>query len=130
MTQEKSMYPDTVIDLRAFVPARDFAVSKQFYADLGFTLNFGDDQIAEYQVGAFRFLLQPFDVQQHAENFMMHLMVEDADAWWEWIERAGLREKYPGITANPPAMQAWGLRVLYLSDPVGVLWHIADERDA
>jgi len=23
-------------------------------------------------------------------------------------------------------MQPWGMRVLYLSDPTGVLWHIAE----
>jgi len=25
-------------------------------------------------------------------------------------------------------LQPWGLRVLCLSDPSGVLWHIADDR--
>jgi len=25
-------------------------------------------------------------------------------------------------------MQPWGIRVLYLSDPSGVLWHITDAR--
>jgi uncharacterized glyoxalase superfamily protein PhnB len=32
--------------------------------------------------------------------------------------------------AKPPTLQPWGLRVLYLSDPTGVLWHIADDRKA
>jgi len=27
-------------------------------------------------------------------------------------------------------VQPWGLRVLYLTDPTGVLWHIADRRAA
>jgi hypothetical protein len=29
------------IELKAFVPAKDFEVSKQFYQDLGFTLCWG-----------------------------------------------------------------------------------------
>ena len=29
---------------------------------------------------------------------------------------------------KPPQMQPWGIRVLYLSDPTGVLWHITDMR--
>ena len=69
-------------------------------------------------------------MQQHAENFMMSLVVEDADRWWEHFERIGLREKYPRIMLKPPAMQPWGIRVLYLSDPTGVLWHIADRKNA
>ena len=28
----------SALDLKAFVPAKDFAVAKQFYLDLGFTL--------------------------------------------------------------------------------------------
>ena len=55
----------------------------------------GGDQISEFQIGSFRFLLQPFYVKAHSENFMMSLSVEDADAWWEHIERIRLKEKYP-----------------------------------
>ena len=88
----------SVLDLKAFVPARNFALSRQFYP------------------------------KDHAENFMMHLMVENADEWWEHIRNLGLAEKYSLGMAKPPALQPWGLRVLYLTDPTGVLWHIADRR--
>jgi len=117
-----------VLDLKTFVPAKDHEISKQFYLDLGFKLNWGNEQVAEFEVGAFRFLLQNFHVAQFADNFMMHLMVEDADDWWRHIEAAGLKAKYPDIMLKPPTMQPWGLRVLYLTDPTGVLWHIADRR--
>jgi uncharacterized glyoxalase superfamily protein PhnB len=70
MRKEKIVEPSSVVDLKAFVPAQDYDLAKQFYVDLGFTLN--------------------------------------------W--------------AKPPALQPWGLRVLYLTDPTGVLWHIAEER--
>jgi uncharacterized glyoxalase superfamily protein PhnB len=122
------MHPSPVTDLKAFVPAKDFDLSKKFYADLGFTINWSNEQIAEFQTGSFRFLLQPFYVAQHAGNFMMSLSVEDADAWWEHIQCQELTQKYPGIMCRPPEMQPWGIRVLYLSDPTGVLWHITDMR--
>jgi catechol 2,3-dioxygenase-like lactoylglutathione lyase family enzyme len=122
----KGMLPSPVTDLKAFVPSKDLDVSLAFYRDLGFTVNWSNDQIAELQMGGFRFLLQKFYVAQHAGNFMMSLAVEDADAWWKHIEQQQFTSKYPGITCKPPAMQPWGLRVLYLSDPTGVLWHIAE----
>lgn len=128
--QEKLVEPSSVVDLKAFVPAKDYDLAKQFYVDLGFTLNWGSAEISEFQIGSFRFLLQPFYVKAHSENFMMSLSVKDADAWWEHIERIRLKEKYPSITAKPPTLQPWGLRVLYLTDPTGVLWHIAEERKA
>ena len=34
-----------------------------------------------------------------------------------------------GIPApKPPETQPWGLRVAYVVDPAGVLWHIAQRR--
>jgi len=124
------MDPSAVLDLKAFIPAKDYATSKQFYLDLGFRLNWGSDQTSELQIGDFRFLLVDFYVEQYASNFMMHLQVEDADPWWKYINDTGLPKRYPGIMAKPPTLQPWGLRVLYLSDPSGVLWHIADRRGA
>jgi hypothetical protein len=123
----RPMLPSFVTDLKTFVPAKDPELSKQFYIDLGFTINWSNEQIAELQIGSFRFLLQTFYVAEHAGNFMMSLAVEDADAWWEHIQRLEFTKKYPGIMCKPPQMQPWGIRVLYLSDPSGVLWHITDQ---
>lgn len=122
------MIPSPVTDLKTFVPAKDAELSRKFYADLGFTINWSNDQIAELQIGSLRFLLQTFYIAEHAGNFMMSLAVEDADAWWKYIQKQELAKKYPGIMCQPPPMQPWGIRVLYLSDPTGVLWHITDMR--
>jgi uncharacterized glyoxalase superfamily protein PhnB len=122
------MLPSPVTDMKTFVPAKDSELARRFYLDLGFTINWSNAEIAELQIGAYRFLLQTFYVAEHAGNFMMSLQVEDADAWWEHIERIGLAKKYPDIMCKPPTMQPWGIRVLYLSDPTGVLWHISDTR--
>jgi uncharacterized glyoxalase superfamily protein PhnB len=122
---EKVMLPSPVLDMKTFVPAKDPDRSKAFYADLGFKINWSNDEIAELQIGSFRFLLQKFYVAQHAGNFMMSLNVEDLDAWWTHIQQQQFTEKYPGIMCKPPAMQPWGMRVLFLSDPTGVLWHIS-----
>lgn len=122
------MIPSPVTDLKAFVPAKDLERSKRFYLDLGFTLNWSGPDIAELQIGSFRILLQLFYVKEHAGNFMMNLTVEDLDAWWDHIQRQALPQKYPAILCKAPEMQPWGIRVLYLSDPTGVLWHITDGR--
>ena len=116
-----------VLDIKAFVPAKDLAHSIQFYSDLGFKTMWANEDAAEMEIGSARFLLQRFYVKEHAGNFMMSLHVEDADEWWKYIEGIRLKEKYPSIMARPPAMQPWGIRVLYLSDPTGVLWHIAEQ---
>ncbi|NDD75413.1 MAG: hypothetical protein EBZ40_10620 [Gammaproteobacteria bacterium] len=90
-----------IFDLKTFVPAKDFDGSRRFYKDLGFTENFVGADVAEFQIGDYRFLLQNYHV---------------AD------------ERYPNIMRKAPQQQAWGLRVMFISDPSGVLWHIADRR--
>ena len=120
--------PAAILDLKAFLPARDFALSRRFYRELGFRENFATAEIAEFELGDCRFLLQDRYVQDWAGNFMMQMMCDDVTPWWARLEEGRFAERYPGILLKAPAVQPWGLRVLYLSDPSGVLWHIADRR--
>ena len=121
------------IELKAFLPARDFELSKQFYQDLGFTLCWGTEGDLAYlhygdhgSHGKIGFLLQRFYVKEFAENLMMHLLVKDVDAWWNDIQEKKIVEKY-GVRAEPPEDRPWQLRDLTLVDPSGVLWRIAQE---
>jgi len=102
------MLPSPVTDIKAFVPAKDLAVSKAFYSDLGFTINFGDDQIAELQIASFRFLLQKFYVAEHAGNFMMTLNVDDADAWGSTFSRRSSPRSTPASYAGRPRCSLGG----------------------
>ena len=118
------MNPLATVEIKAFVPAKDFALSKRFYQDLGFTLASDGGGIAYFHGGNCSFLLQDFYVQSHADNFMMHLLVEDAYAWWDRVQGAGLVEQY-AVTLTPPAEQPWGMVDFVLTDPSGVKWRIA-----
>jgi uncharacterized glyoxalase superfamily protein PhnB len=112
-----------IVEIKAYVPARDFERSKQFYQDLGFTMPWSSDALAYFRHGDSLFLLQNFYVKEHADNFMMHMLVKDADAWWQHIQTRGIAAKY-GIRVDPPEDRDWGIRDLILVDPTGVLWRI------
>jgi catechol 2,3-dioxygenase-like lactoylglutathione lyase family enzyme len=114
------------IEIKAFVPARDFDLSKRFYQDLGFEIVWSSEGLAYVRHGGSSFLLQKFYNKEHADNFMMHLLVEDVDAWWRRVESAGLVAKY-GVTAEPPSDKPWGLRDFVLVDPTSVLWRIGQD---
>ncbi|CAO3420822.1 VOC family protein [Azospirillum doebereinerae] len=121
----------TVTAMRAFVPSKDFAESQRFYTALGFQVRPVGEGIAHAQLGegagAFSFLLQDFYVKEFAENLMMQVLVGDLDRWWEHIESLALGERF-GVTApQPPKTEPWGMRVAYVWDPAGVLWHITAE---
>lgn len=114
------------IEIKAFVPARDFELCKRFYADLGFVVAWSSDVMAYLQVGKCSFLLQQFYVKEHTENFMMHLLVPDVDAWWQHVVTQDLAGRY-GVRVTPPEDRPWGLRDFTVDDPSGVLWRIAQD---
>src|SRR5437016_12349007 len=49
--------------LKPFLPAKDFATSKRFYADLGFRVEPLGDDLAEMRLGQYSFLLQNYFVE-------------------------------------------------------------------
>src|SRR3954463_14400957 len=112
---------------RPFLPAKDFDLSKRFYEALGFTKVL-DGDVAIFQIGASSFILQNYFQEEWAGNFMMQLMVDDLDAWWAHIVSLNLPAHFGVPAAKPPATQPWGLRIAYVIDPSGVLWHIAQRR--
>ncbi|NEX91366.1 VOC family protein [Caulobacter sp. 17J65-9] len=112
---------------RPFLPARDFAVSRAFYEALGFEKLF-DGEIAIFSVGRSEFILQNYYVEAWASNFMMQLLVDDLDGWWAHIEALDLPAAFGVAAPRAPAMQPWGMRVAYVFDPAGVLWHVAERR--
>ena len=70
-----------VTEIKAFVPAKDFERSKQFYRDIGFTLASEGGGVAYLHFEHASFLLQDFCTESLAENFMMHMLVKDVEAW-------------------------------------------------
>lgn len=117
-----------VVEIKAFVPARDFALSRQFDRDLGFTMASDGDGIAYFHHGNASFLLQDHFTQALADNFMMHLLVEDVDAWHRHVAESGLAARY-GVRVGPVQLQPWRMRDFELFDPSGVLWRIAQNVD-
>jgi predicted lactoylglutathione lyase len=46
----------SAIEIKAFVPAKDFELSKRFYKDLGFDLAWEDEHLVEFRHGEARFI--------------------------------------------------------------------------
>lgn len=117
------MTAPAAIELKAFVPARDFALSKRFYTDLGFTQRSEGGGVAYFACGHCAFLLQDYYVQEFAENCVMHLLVQDVQAWHKHVAEAGLAQRY-GVRVTEVVDQPWGITEFVVIDPAGVCWHI------
>ena len=111
----------TAIEIKAFVPAKDFELSKRFYQDLGFAVAWSTEALAYIRHGNTSFLLQEFP--EGIDNFMMHLLVQNVDAWWSHVQDRGIAAKY-GVMIEPVSDKPWGLRDFAIADPNHVLWRI------
>jgi len=81
------------------------------------------DDLAYLRHGTTAFLLSQFYLREHAENFVMHLLVANADDWHRNVEASGVVDRF-SVRLSPPDDRPWGLRDFTLIDPTGVLWRI------
>lgn len=111
---------------RPFLPAKDFETSMRFYQAIGFHAHPLGDALAELSLGAHAFLLQRYYVKEWAGNMMMHVLVRDLDAWWRHIHSLDLGNRFGVKPPSAPRAEPWGLTVVYVVDPSGVLWHFTE----
>lgn len=115
-----------ILGLRPFVPARDYDLSTRFYEALGFDAVHKDEHVVVFAAAGFGFILQNFFVEALARNTMVQLLLEDADAWWARNQPESLVVPFGVKPPLAPAMQHWGMKVGFVFDPSGVLWHVAE----
>jgi 2-C-methyl-D-erythritol 4-phosphate cytidylyltransferase len=115
-------------EIRAMLPAKDFALSQRFYADLGFEVEFSRDGLAGFRLGHCAFLLQDLFVAEHASKVVMVLNLPDLAAFWQGLQRRGVVDRY-SVRVEPPQQRPWGRVDMTLTDPSGVLWRIAQHLE-
>jgi len=111
-------------DLRPFVPAKNFEVSKEFYTRLGWQVKDLSDGLALVQLGDRSFYLQNYYTKEFAENTMLHIGVADAQAWYEHASSLLRDGKFAGAQVQPPKRQVYNASVTFVHDPAGVLLHL------
>ncbi len=111
------------VEIKAFVPAQNYKLSQTFYQDMGFEMKSEGGGVSYFAFGNCSFLLQDFCVKEFAENLMMHLLVEDVQAWYDRLKEVKLAEKYK-IKITEPEEQPWKMIDFIVIDPSGVLWRI------
>lgn len=113
------------VEIKAFIPAQDFELSKRFYLLMGFEMASEFEGVAYFKLGACSFLLQDFYEPAHSQNFMMHLLVEDARSWHAHLLKLTRAEEL-GVQVTELVEQPWGMLEFCVTDPSGVLWRIAE----
>lgn len=117
----------TVSDLRPFIPARNFALSKRFYAALGWETRDVDKGLALVRLADQQhFYVQDYYIKDVAENCMLHVTVADALAWYRHASAVLKGDRFGDARVQPPKPQAYGAVVTFVHDPSGVLLHLCE----
>lgn len=116
-------------EIRSFIPAADFELSKAFYVALGFEVQYGDPNLALLSAGGQSFYLQRYYVKEWADNSMLHIAVADAAACHEQIAALLAEGGFPTARVAAPKREPYGALVTYVWDPAGVLLHLAQWVD-
>lgn len=111
--------------LAPFVPSgSNFNASKAFFQELGFQIAWDAGDYVSFENNGCTFILQKYDNQSFAENLMLTIGIENADAFWQEVTDKQLPEKY-GIKLSKPIQQPYGKEVNII-DIAGVCWHFVE----
>ncbi len=116
-----------IVEIKSFVPAKNFECSKRFYQEVGFQMASEFEGIAYFKAGSCSFLLQDYYEPLHCNNSMMHLLVEDVQSWHDHVLKLNVVDEF-GAQVTGLVNQPWGMLEFTLTDPSGVLWRIAENR--
>ncbi len=112
--------------IRAFIGAKDYNISRQFYKDLGFVESVLSHNMSYFSVqDSIGFYLQDAYVKDWVDNSMIFLEVSNVDDYYEALQQLALPEKYEGVRLVPIRKEEWG-KECFLHDPAGVLWHFGE----
>lgn len=113
------------LSLAPFVPSGNkFEESKQFFQELGFSMNWEQGDMAGFGKDGCNFILQRFDRKEFAENFMLSVRVSSAAAFHEMVTEKKLVERF-GIRVGKVSQQPYGKEVNII-DLAGVCWHFIE----
>ena len=111
--------------LEPFVPSgSNFEGSKQFFLELGFTINWDAGDYIGFEKDGCKFILQHYTNKEFAENFMISVKVDNAKEFYQFVVDKNLPEKF-GIKISAPVQQPYGKEVNII-DIAGVCWHFVE----
>lgn len=114
-----------ILDQRPFLATRNFRRSVDFYSRMGWTSIYQDADLALMELGTSRLFLQNAFVEQWAHNTMVHLIVDDAQGWYETAQRVKAEGGFDEVTVHAPRREAYGALATHVLDPAGILLFFA-----
>ena len=109
-----------VQDIKAFVPCKNYEVSKAFYEEIGFSLAYVTDDLTLCESGECALFLQRFYEPALANNFMLQICVDSIEQAYERCSRSQHKTNLTEVK-----QESWG-KVFYIWGPSGELLHVTE----
>lgn len=111
--------------LSPFVPSGPkYDESKQLFQELGFKMDWDAGDYAGFGADGCHFILQKYDQQAFAENFMLSVRVSSVEEFRDMVIAKQLPERF-GIKVGKVSQQPYGKEVNII-DIAGVCWHFVE----
>lgn len=110
----------TISELLVYTPAKDFELSKSFYAALGFEISEAWAGDVDCRLGGAAFRLQNYYKKDWAENFMMLFRVEDVQLWHDHVKPIIDTGNFANARYSEPE-NVGGASLFHVWDPCGIL---------
>ncbi len=114
-----------VDDVKPFIGAKDFNASRDFYVTLGWRLVYDSEDLRVLELGNYRFYLQRYYNKTWCNNTMLHIAVDDVDAWYKHVEQLFTNGDINNGRLSEEIKDEGYARVFHVWDPSGVLLHFA-----
>ncbi len=116
----------SAINIRAFIGAKNFEESKEFYTKLGFEIIEIPGKMVLVKVNEkLSFYLQEYYQKKWIQNSMLFLEVDDIEKCYSDLLGRELVSQYKYVKLSQIKIFEWG-RECFLHDPSGVLWHFCE----
>lgn len=112
--------------IRAFIGAKNFEESRNFYKDLDFSEVILSENMSVFKVDEnLSFYLQNAFVKDWVDNSMLFLEVEDLEEYLLSLKSKKLTDKYTNVRISKIVENDWG-KEFFVHDPSGILWHVGN----
>jgi catechol 2,3-dioxygenase-like lactoylglutathione lyase family enzyme len=111
--------------IRPFIGAKNYAISRKFYQDLGFEESIISPDMSYFKTNEMGFYLQDAYVKDWIDNSMIFMEVDDVQRFCNELLALDLTAKYENVRLTPVRELAWG-RECFVHDPSGILWHFGE----
>jgi catechol 2,3-dioxygenase-like lactoylglutathione lyase family enzyme len=111
--------------IRPFIGSKNYTISRNFYADLGFEEVKTSAKMSYFYRGEFGFYLQDAYVKDWIDNSMIFFEVDNLERTLKYIQGLKLPETYENVRLSKIVHNDWG-NEFFLHDPCGILWHFGN----